>query len=148
MTVLCDTNILAYSVQPDDVRFHDVQRAIHLLLDEQHELVILFQNITEFWNLSTRPKEKNGLGFTVDETRHHLQTLLGYFTILIESSQTVQEWMQLVITHQVKGVQVHDARLVAAMRANRMTQILTYNGKDFKRYTGITTLTPADVLAA
>jgi hypothetical protein len=45
-------------------------------------------------------------------------------------------------------VQVHDARLVAAMLAHGVPQILTLNPRDFQRYTEITVLHPADVVAA
>jgi len=34
----------------------------------------------------------------------------------------------------VSGVQVHDARLVASMKVNAISHILTLNVEDFKRY--------------
>jgi predicted nucleic acid-binding protein len=39
-----------------------------------------------------------------------------------------------VTTYKVIGVQVHDARLVAAMRVNGIQRLLTFNGDDFLRY--------------
>jgi hypothetical protein len=55
------------------------------------------------------------------------------------------EWRTLLVQHQVKGIQVHDARLVAGMKIHGIGQILTYNPKDFKRYGGITARHPGDV---
>jgi hypothetical protein len=52
-------------------------------------------------------------------------------------------WKQLVVAHGVIGVKVRDARLIAAMRAHSVGRILTFNGQDFKRYTGIEILTPS-----
>jgi len=44
------------------------------------------------------------------------------------------EWRKLVVAFNVSGVQVHDARLVANMKANSVTHILTFNTRDFIRY--------------
>jgi predicted nucleic acid-binding protein len=40
----------------------------------------------------------------------------------------------------VRGVHVHDARLVAGMKAYGIRQVLTDNHKDFARYPEITVL--------
>jgi hypothetical protein len=58
------------------------------------------------------------------------------------------EWRRLVVTFGVSGVQVHDARLVAAMNVNRITHILTLNTADFIRYAseGIVAVNPATLL--
>jgi hypothetical protein len=42
-------------------------------------------------------------------------------------------------------VQVHDTRLVAAMRVYRVTHLLTFNVADFGRFPGITTVHPQSV---
>jgi predicted nucleic acid-binding protein len=52
------------------------------------------------------------------------------------------EWRRLVVAHSVLGVQVHDARLAAAMKVHRVTHLLTLNAPDFKRYPHITVVHP------
>jgi predicted nucleic acid-binding protein len=47
--------------------------------------------------------------------------------------------------HSVRGVQVHDARIAAAMQAYGINRLLTYNPKDFARYGSIATIHPRDV---
>ncbi|WP_238993744.1 hypothetical protein [Calothrix sp. PCC 6303] len=54
-------------------------------------------------------------------------------------------WEQLVVKYQVKGKQVHDTRLVAAMIAHQITHLLTFNTDDFKRFTEITVIEPRDI---
>jgi predicted nucleic acid-binding protein len=54
-------------------------------------------------------------------------------------------WRNLVLDYKVSGIQVHDARIVAAMMVHRVDQILTFDLDDFKRYGGITVIHPADV---
>ena len=39
----------------------------------------------------------------------------------------------------------HDARIAAAMLAHGVTNILIFNGGDFKRFRGVKTVEPADV---
>lgn len=55
------------------------------------------------------------------------------------------EWRRLVVAHSVSGVQVHDARLAAAMLVHRIPYLLTLNARDFARYPGITALHPSEV---
>ena len=52
-----------------------------------------------------------------------------------------------MIAFGVSGVQVHDARLVASIKVNNISHILTLNIEDFKRYIseGITAVTPRDI---
>jgi predicted nucleic acid-binding protein len=48
-----------------------------------------------------------------------------------------------VKAYRVSGKNTHDARLVAAMHVHGIESILTFNGNDFGRYTGITAIDPA-----
>jgi predicted nucleic acid-binding protein len=65
-----------------------------------------------------------------------------YCRFLADSLATHQEWRRLIVTHSVKGVEVHDARLVAAMNVYGITSLLTFDSKDFKRYPGIVVASP------
>ncbi len=47
------------------------------------------------------------------------------------------EWRNLLVAHGVSGVQIHDARLAAAMRIHGVKRILTFNDRDFARYTDV-----------
>ena len=47
------------------------------------------------------------------------------------------EWRRLIVTHQVAGLQVHDARLVAAMHVHGIKRILTFNERDFAPYVDV-----------
>jgi predicted nucleic acid-binding protein len=45
----------------------------------------------------------------------------------------------------VKGVEVYDARIVASMNVHGIGHLLTFDINDFKRYKGISVVSPADV---
>jgi predicted nucleic acid-binding protein len=57
------------------------------------------------------------------------------------------EWRRLVVSFEVSGMQVHDARIVAAMIVHGVTHILTFNTADFVRYStrGIVAVDPTTV---
>jgi predicted nucleic acid-binding protein len=66
-------------------------------------------------------------------------------TFLPDIEQVYSIWRESVVTNNVRGVQVHDARLAAVMRAFGVTRILTLNQSDFLRYAGIQAVHPNQV---
>src|SRR5205814_10610558 len=99
----------------------------------------------EFWNAMTRPATKNGPGLTVDEAEREVRLVEIGMRLLADSENVYREWRRRVVQHSVSGVQVHDARLVAAMQTHGVKHVLTLNESDFKRYPEITALHPSAV---
>lgn len=99
-----------------------------------YKLQVASQNCVEFWNVVTRPIEKNGFGLTPADAEFKLRRIERLFPLFPDSHLIYSEWRRLVVTYRVSGVQVHDARLVAVMKANGASHILTLNVKDFTRY--------------
>jgi predicted nucleic acid-binding protein len=143
MSVFVDTNVLLRSVQPSHPMHERVVRSVSELIAGGESLVFTPQIVAEFWNVATRPTEHNGLGFSHDQARHEVASLEEFFSLLIESADVYAEWKRLVVAYAVTGVQVHDARLVAAMNVHGVERILTFNGADFARYREIQTIIPA-----
>lgn len=134
MVYLTDTNVLLGVAHRVEARYPIVQEAVHKLWADGHELQTTSQNFSEFWNVSTRPANRNGFGRTPSEADVLLQDLERLFPLLQDSPDVYPEWRQLIVKYNVSGVQVHDARLVAAMIVHDITHILTFNTKDFVRY--------------
>lgn len=147
MIYLVDTNVLLRFLRHDDPSHQIVQDAVHKLEAGGHQLQTTLQNFAEFWNVSTRPAERNGFGRTPGETGELLQDLEEAFSLLLDSADVYREWRQLALEYEVSGVQVHDARLVASMIVHNVTHILTFNVTDFERYEpeGIVAVNPAAV---
>jgi len=137
--VLVDTNILLRAIQQENPLCGVAREALKTLHRRNRQLYLTLQNVREFWNVCTRPTDYNGLGMSVSGTERHARLLERYFTVLPDSALTYSTWRQLVAAHNVLGVKVHDAWLVAAMKANR---ILTFNTRDFTRYDGIECVDP------
>jgi len=100
------------------------------------------QNIIEFWAVATRPAISNGLGLTIAETKIEIAKFKRLFTFYDDETGIFTEWENLVTNYPTSGKNVHDARLVAAMITHKITHLLTFNTKDFKRYSGITVVDP------
>ena len=54
----------------------------------------------------------------------------------------------MVVALAISGIQVHDARMLAAMRVHGIPNLLTLNTKDFLRFSGIAVFSPDDMLAS
>ncbi len=148
MRVLLDTNILLRFVNPDDREYTLVRKAVRLLNYRGDEGCFAPQSLVEFWNVSTRPLDKNGFGLRIAEADRRAMAIESKFELLPDTERVHIEWRRLVVVHSVSGVQVHDARIVATMLAHGVRQLLTLNPRDFQRYTEITVLHPGDVVTA
>ncbi|MBW4684961.1 MAG: type II toxin-antitoxin system VapC family toxin [Komarekiella atlantica HA4396-MV6] len=134
MVYLVDTNILLRLVDRTHPLHPIIRTAIRKLQRDGHTLQITPQNCIEFWNVATRPAIKNGFGLTPKEVGRLLRLIERLFPLLPDTPIIYPEWRKLVVAFSVSGVQVHDARLVAIIKANGLTHILTFNTKDFIRY--------------
>jgi len=123
----------------------DAANAISRLRSRGEQLHIVPQNLIEFWNVYTRPTERNGLGRSLVETQAEVNRLKMLFSLLLDTEAIYQEWERLVVAYGIRGVNVHDARLVAAMLVHGLTHILTFNVSDFARYSEITAVNPTTI---
>lgn len=142
-----DTNVLLRFALRSDPQHLIVLSAIKKLKSDDNEVRILPQNCIEFWNVATRPASGNGFGFTVDKANHSLGLVEEIFPMLPEDARIFERWRKLVVDFGVSGVQVHDARIVAAMLVHQVTNILTFNIADFERYSkiGIRAISPLNI---
>ena len=142
---LVDTNVLLRISQQADPQHELVGTSIKALFKQGSELCFSLQNVAEFWNVCTRPAERNGYGLTIAETKRRVEYIERTMTFLPDNDQVYSIWRQLVIAKNVRGVQVHDAHLVGIMLAYGLTKILTLNQPDFLRYTDIQPVHPNQV---
>ena len=145
MAVLVDSNVLIFSVQKGHAWHEESVGAIERLLAKNGPVYVLPQNVAEFWNVCTRPADKNGLGLTPQETEERMKGFDAILSILHDTPEVYTRWRRLLVDHAVKGIQVHDARIAAAMQVHGVAHLLTYNPRDFGRYGGITPILPRDV---
>jgi predicted nucleic acid-binding protein len=147
MICVPDTNVLLRLAYRLDPRHTVALSAIKKLKTGGDKIYILPQTCVEFWNVCTRPVSRNGFGLSPDRADHSLRLIERIFALLPDDARVYKEWRRLVVNFGVSGVQVHDARIVAAMLVHQVAHILTFNTPDFARYStiGITAVDPSAV---
>jgi predicted nucleic acid-binding protein len=98
----------------------------------------------EFWSVVTRPREQNGLGRSPNDAEELINVLEIVFEFWDDMPGIASTWRNIVLSLEIKGVQVHDANHAATAIAHGATHVLTLDLKDFDRYRkfGITPLLP------
>lgn len=146
MSVLVDTNVLLRRTQPTHESHSLAVESVARLLQGGEPVYFTLQNISEFWNVVTRPVANNGLGFSAALALGEVEKIERALSFLPDPPAIYGEWKRLVVRHGVLGVKVHDARLVAAMNVHGIGRILTFNADDFTRY-GVEVLHPSSLLS-
>jgi predicted nucleic acid-binding protein len=139
---LVDTNILLRMTRRSDPQHQLVDAALAQLASQGTILHYTHQNIAELWNAMTRPIDRNGFGLTVADAEREVHAIEAGMIFLPDNDAVYREWRRIVVQHSVLGVQVHDARLAAAMYVHRVSHILTLNVSDFSRFSGLITVHP------
>ena len=146
MPFLIDTNVFLRLVPDSDPDRMIVLSALRKLTDNNEQLFYTTQVLAEFWTVCTRPSTaRGGYGLSPMQTERKARMIERYCGLLTESLASHQEWRRLIVAHSVQGVVIHDTRLVAVMKVHGITNLLTFNKNDFKRFSGITVLSPSEV---
>lgn len=144
---LLDTNIVLRLANADDVQHELVSEAVVRILAQEQECCLISQVLIEFWVVSTRPVEVNGLGWTASYAEDVITQLLNRFLLLEDRSEIFTLWQQLVSTQNIVGKRAHDARIAAAMLAHGIAHLLTFNVQDFIQVPGIRATAPHSIIA-
>jgi predicted nucleic acid-binding protein len=128
---LLDTNIIVRACDPNSPGYPLVINFVNEIIREGGECFVTPQVLIEFWVVATRPLEVNGLGWTTQKTRQEIDRILHQFALLEDTPDIFPLWFQLVAEYDIKGKRTHDIRLLAVMKAHKVTHLLTFNPDDF-----------------
>lgn len=146
MPYLIDTNVFLRLVPDSDPDRALVLSALRKLRDKNEQIFYTTQVLAEFWAVCTRPATaRGGYGLSPAKTERKARMIERFCGLITENLATHQEWRQLIVNLAVQGVVIHDARLVAVMKVHGITNILTFNKDDFKRFSGIKALSPSEI---
>jgi predicted nucleic acid-binding protein len=140
--VFLDTNILVYLASPASPRHALCQRTVETLIQRGGKPAFSSQVVYEFWSVATRPAAANGLGWPVAAARRAIDGFRREFDVLHDSPEVLDLWLDMVVAHDLKGKRIHDAHLLATMKANGVFRLLTCNAADFPAEADISILTP------
>ena len=145
--ILLDTNVLTRMTRANDPQAGVSRTAIQTLFKRGEQLIVVPQNLYEFWVVATRaagapPAGANGPGMTPAQAGHWLRFIQRRFVLLPDRDDLSRLWLTLVEAYAVTGFRAHDVRLVAAMQSYGITRLLTFNAHHF-RSMPVTLLDPA-----
>ena len=145
MAHLVDTNVLLRILAEDSDEHALAMAAVSALKLRGEDLFVTPQVLIECCCAGTRPRDANGFGWDMGLALSRVRNLMGMFPLLEDTPVVFAEWLAVVGSHSVCGKQVHDARLVAVMKAHGVENLLTFNVGNFKGYAGVNAVHPADV---
>jgi predicted nucleic acid-binding protein len=144
-TYLLDTNVIIRFTDTKSSEYNLVSNAISTILLQGSKCFITSQVIIEFWVVATRPLNVNGLGWNIAQTTQAIEMLINQFEILPETPDVFPTWLNLVKTYNISGKRTHDMRILAVMLTHKISNILTFNPKDFIAIPGINVIHPRDI---
>ena len=103
MLVLLDTNILLRLAVPTHPMHVVARDAVIKLQANGDRLVLVPQNIYEYWVVATRPIPNNGLGFSTKHTESTVNALLETFSLLRDERGIFPLWQDLVRSIAITG---------------------------------------------
>ena len=123
MAYLLDSNCFLRLAEAGSSQRIIVLDAVRKLRSDNEILYYTPQILAEFWNVCTRPSSaRGGLGLTVAQTERKVKLIEKYFRLLPDNLATFIQWRHLVSDLQIKGVQVHDAKIAASMGGRMLPQ--------------------------
>jgi predicted nucleic acid-binding protein len=134
--VFLDTNVLIYASRPASP-VHQAARARMAAFDDAGcPLWVSPQVLREYLAVVTRPQ-----GATPPlRAAEALRDISGFqerFEIAPETPAVFARLLTLLAAFPIGGRQVHDANLVASMLENGIYRLLTFNIRDFQRFSGM-----------
>ncbi len=144
--VFLDTNILIRYDVLETPEHQQVRQAVKTLLERDCTLWISRQVVREYCRVLTHPSFDHPLD--MKQAVQRARQLVPFFRIADETEQVMQNLFTLLESVPIGGKQVHDANIVATMQSVGITQLVTLNIADFKRFKSVITLLTLEELTA
>ena len=140
-SVFVDTNVLVYATV-QEAPLHPVARsALERMSQAGSELWISRQVLREYLAVLSRPQS-----FTKPLPHPQLVSAVRQFSeqfhVADDSPSVTEHLLSLVSEFAVGGRQIHDANIVATMRAYHIDTLLTHNVDDFSRFRDLIVILP------
>ena len=142
--ILIDTNVLVYSINSSAPYHHQCKMLAEAVKAKKIPGVIFPQILHEFFSIITNERR-------VEKPLSSLQALeqvkiiKKIFLIQNPPLDYLNYLENLIKEHNLRGVDIYDASLVAQMLSLKISTICTYNTNDFRRYSEIEVITPEDI---
>lgn len=135
---LIDTNILVYAYDTSEGRKHEVSKNLLKQIWEAGGGIVCLQNLMEFFVVITKKVENP---IDVAEARTIVEDILNSdnWGVIDRDIDTFLSAIDLVSKHDVH---LWDAVIIACMKENEITEIVTENKEDFEKIPSIKIIVP------
>jgi hypothetical protein len=104
MKYLLATGVLLRLFDPSDPSFPAIRDVIKRLRKQPHRPVITAQNLSESWNVTTRPSSaRGGYGVSLQLAAKRLAFLQSFCELHFPNSHSLRTWNELIVRYQVKA---------------------------------------------
>ena len=140
---LLDTNVLVYAEQRRQPQHEAAKLLRDRALTGELSACTCPQVLSEFFAVVTRfgDVRLSSQEATDQVKKYHRSKRL---VKIYPGRNIVERMLELLETHPVTGLDIHDLRLVATMLENGVTRIYTFNVRDFAPFSEIEVLTPPE----
>jgi predicted nucleic acid-binding protein len=140
-----DTNILLTATSEDRDNHHLALDLFTLAPASGVHLAVSGQVLREYLVVATRPPGSNGLGLSTSNAIRNVKVFQSRTLLLDEPEEVTERLFDLVDAHGLSGKRIHDANIVAVMKAHLVSTILTSNTSDFATFQEISAISPGDI---
>lgn len=130
--ILVDTNVFVYGIDQDSIYF---ERARQVLDESERQLVTTSKNLVEFLAVATK---STGYDLHTDLALEIFDEIIRGVEILYPTQESVAIFLELMSRYQPKGLKVHDIEIVSIGLANKVSEVATFNTKDFQSLKEVT----------
>lgn len=140
-SIFVDTNVVVHARNADSPNHAAAVKRLSALETAGAELWISRQVLREFAVIVSKQMMTRN-AYDAGVLAGELGKLEREYVVADEDADVTRHWKQLIQTYEVKGKTIHDANIVATMLAFGVTQLLTQNVADFRRYEPQITILP------
>jgi predicted nucleic acid-binding protein len=136
-----DTNVLIYALDTVAPQHAAARTLLEAARTEAATLYVTSQILCEFYSVMTNPR-RVARPRTADEAMTVLSDMLTFLHVLPVPANTIDRLLDLLRRRPVTGSDVFDLHIIAAMQANSIGRIYTFNLADFEAFPELSVVTP------
>ncbi|MBW8049673.1 MAG: type II toxin-antitoxin system VapC family toxin [Cytophagales bacterium] len=122
--IVIDTNIFVYAIDEDSKFFTKSQ---NFLLDTKYEQFTTSKNISEFLAVVTRGK----FPIQIKDALSVVNDIKSSMNVLFPTLSSFSIFEELLSKYEPVGLKIHDFEIASIGLGNQISQVATFNRKDF-----------------
>jgi uncharacterized protein len=139
---IVDTNVLIYALDTAAPQHAAARTLLEAARAETATLYVTSQILCEFYSVMTNPR-RVARPRTAADAMTVLSDMLTFLHVLPAPASTIDRLLDLLRRRPVTGSDVFDLHIIAAMQANSIGRIYTFNVADFEAFPELAVVMPA-----